>query len=295
MASFRRRLRAVYLAALRLNAALSPRVPWCERLVVFAPHPDDETLACGGRIAQAVASGTAVTIVVMTDGALGGGPDGIPHDVAALRKSEVAAAAQALGVRSEDVVLLDYPDAHLGEHTASATRRVAQLLEQTRPVQVYLPYRRDAHPDHIATWTVVTDALAHGNGDVTTFEYPVWMLHHWPLVRAGNLAPSSTSSDDRGAKASRFALARRLGRSAKRVMLLLVLFRRVCALDHILFEKKAEAIRAHTSQTSRSPLGSRNVTIADISDGEFIELFSVSYERFRTHRIRDSPRPSPPV
>jgi len=49
-----------------MKVHLNP-VEW-ERIMVFAPHPDDETLATGGLLQQAVAAGSAVQVIFATDG-----------------------------------------------------------------------------------------------------------------------------------------------------------------------------------------------------------------------------------
>ncbi len=90
------------------------------RLLVIAPHPDDETLGAGGAIAQARRDGWKVTVVVVTNG------DGFveslrepggPHptgaalqQLGARRAEESRRGAEALGVPSKDVIFLGYPD-----------------------------------------------------------------------------------------------------------------------------------------------------------------------------------------
>ncbi|MEM2914808.1 MAG: PIG-L family deacetylase, partial [Candidatus Bathyarchaeia archaeon] len=39
-----------------------------KKVLIFAPHPDDETFGCGGTIAKRVSEGYEVFIIVMTDG-----------------------------------------------------------------------------------------------------------------------------------------------------------------------------------------------------------------------------------
>ena len=95
-----------------------------DRLLVLAAHPDDETLAAGGLIQEALALGTPVRIAYATLGD--------NHEIAALftrlhpsqmsgplraggtrRRNEAAAAAGQLGLAPEDLVFLGYPDSGL--------------------------------------------------------------------------------------------------------------------------------------------------------------------------------------
>lgn len=99
-----------------------PRPTASSRILVFAPHPDDETLACGGLLYTAVHAGAAVRVVFVTSG------DGFGlavrrsypralHLAAAdfirfgkRRQEEALSAAARLGVPQSDVLFLGYPD-----------------------------------------------------------------------------------------------------------------------------------------------------------------------------------------
>src|SRR2546421_42915 len=92
-----------------------------QRIVVFAPHCDDETLGCAGLLQQAVKAGAEVKVVMITNG------DGFrvaverqfrtlqvqPKDYvqfAAIRQQESYRALANLGVSRDDVIFLGYPD-----------------------------------------------------------------------------------------------------------------------------------------------------------------------------------------
>ena len=71
----------------------------CTELLVLAPHPDDETLACGGVMQAALAAGLAVRVIVVSDGeaCFGALPPADRAVLAARRRAESVAAAKALG------------------------------------------------------------------------------------------------------------------------------------------------------------------------------------------------------
>jgi len=108
-----------------------------ERLLVLAPHPDDEVIGCGGVVAQHLREGRAVRIVIATDGAEGGSPEA--------REDESRRGIALLG--AAEVVFLGFSDRALGVDAAELIR--AQLLD-FRPDLVLVPSPVEIHPDHVA-------------------------------------------------------------------------------------------------------------------------------------------------
>jgi len=130
-------------------------------IVVFAPHPDDETFGCGGTIAKKVSEGFNVVIVIMTDGrnlfknTLNIEDDPPPDEVKEIRRREVLNATKILGVPVENVLFLDFVDGYLGDYEAEAENRVYEILSRYHPVEMYVPFKNDGHPDHQVTNRVV--------------------------------------------------------------------------------------------------------------------------------------------
>ena len=92
-----------------------------ERLVIIAPHPDDEVLGCGGLIQQAVAAGADVHVIYLTNGdhnqmafkLFSGRLHLGPKDYFKFgerRRIEATAANRLLGLQSEQLIFLGYPD-----------------------------------------------------------------------------------------------------------------------------------------------------------------------------------------
>lgn len=137
--------------------------PEKSRVVVLAPHMDDEVLGCGGTIARHVRARSDVSVVFLTDGRLGA-------DIA-VRKSEARRAADVLGVRT--LHFLDAEDSRLRDDRQVAGR-LRETLESERPDIVYLPFLLESHADHRAT-NAVLFAATRGTG--MQFEcrgYEVW-------------------------------------------------------------------------------------------------------------------------
>lgn len=142
------------------------------RVLVLAPHADDETLGCGGVLIRHREQGDPVKVVFVTDGAAGD-PAGyyVGQDYPELRRREARRAAAILGV--DELVFWGYPDGRLAE-ARDLAERLAVLFEADRPDIIYRPSTREIHPDHWALGTAVEEWRRHYRPVVGDFCYEVW-------------------------------------------------------------------------------------------------------------------------
>ncbi|HEX8616971.1 MAG TPA: PIG-L family deacetylase [Thermoanaerobaculia bacterium] len=124
-----------------------------ERLLVLAPHPDDEVIGCGGLVAQHFRERRAVRIVVATDGSAAG--------EAATREEESRRGVAVLG--DTDVQFLRFADRALGD---DAIPRIREQLLDFRPDLILVPSLNEIHPDHLALTRAFLGAIQR---DTTLF------------------------------------------------------------------------------------------------------------------------------
>jgi len=150
-----------------------------KRIIVFAPHPDDETWGCGGTIAKRISEGYEVLIVVMTDGRyaflkmLGIDSDPTPEELKVIRKEEVKRATKILGVPEENLIFLDFVDGALENNEEKAEEKVTEILSKNHPVEVYVPYKHDGHPDHRAAYRIVRNSIRKLAVSTATYQYSI--------------------------------------------------------------------------------------------------------------------------
>jgi LmbE family N-acetylglucosaminyl deacetylase len=155
--------------------------------MIFAPHQDDETLGCGGLIALKRRQGTPVSVVFLTDGSHCHGDVAEPAKQALVvtRREEALSALGHLGVSVAEVDFLNYPDGGLGALADAARtemeRRLAEIIHRGAPEEIYVPHRRDSHPDHEAAFRLVAAAIRASSCRPIVYEYPVWLL--WSRTR----------------------------------------------------------------------------------------------------------------
>ena len=159
--------------------------------VVFAPHPDDESLGCGGLLALLAEARIPAHVVVMTDGSRSH-PNSLSHPSASLatvREAETLNAASELGLPATAVEFLRYPDCGLPPPGtiafAEAAARLREVIVALAPETVLIPWRRDPHCDHEATYHLLRAAVLGLDPAPRWLEYPIWA---WPQAE-GPCAP----------------------------------------------------------------------------------------------------------
>ncbi|MEW6072769.1 MAG: PIG-L family deacetylase [Planctomycetota bacterium] len=129
------------------------------RVLVIAPHPDDEIFGCGGLLALQARQGATIRIVIVSDGAAGD-PAGRESNLARKRIAESLRGAEILGLNA-DHRFLALPDGKLGE-VRDLPDRLATELAEYEPELVYAPSAQELHPDHRAVSRAAIAALARG-------------------------------------------------------------------------------------------------------------------------------------
>jgi LmbE family N-acetylglucosaminyl deacetylase len=229
-----KRLAFLLVVATAGNALAQPSLPLFrpitadDTVLVVAPHPDDESLCCGGLVHRARAAGARVAIVWITNG------DGFKWDaiiverklrpragtyleLARQRQAEARNAGALLGVDSDSLMFLGYPDrgvlpllfdyyhpntpwrskftganavvyedavdpgaSYSGDNLVKDFKSV---LDRVKPTLVLAPSPQDTHPDHRGTGLLVWRTMtARGEQDRVRY----WIVHGgrgWPTPR----------------------------------------------------------------------------------------------------------------
>lgn len=153
------------------------------KVVIVAPHMDDEALACGGSIAL-LPQKENVHVIYATDGMRSPSPilpqDEISPDLGEIRRKESMAAMGVLGVPAANLEFACLPEAELAKHVGQLRDTLLQRIEAIKPDQILMPFRFDRHPDHLAINHVLTSAHKQGRIHAQLIEYFVY--YNWRLL-----------------------------------------------------------------------------------------------------------------
>ena len=134
-------------------------------LAVYA-HPDDADVGCGGTLARWATAGSAVHLVVCTDGGKGTrDPDVVPAQLAAERAAELEASSALIGLSSVDN--LGFPDGELADSEGFRCTLVARVRALRPdmvcghdPTAVFFGQDYFNHRDHRIAGAALLDAVA---------------------------------------------------------------------------------------------------------------------------------------
>ena len=147
-----------------------------KRIVVVAPHPDDETLGAGGTIAKYAEQGDEV-FVLMVSGHL---PPLYTRDAYETTVKEARKAFQILGVASSQ--FLEIPATMIGQEPVHVlNQRIAEVIQRRAPQIVLCPFP-DRHIDHRLVFEsvmVATRPVGAGRGIEMLAAYETLSETHW--------------------------------------------------------------------------------------------------------------------
>lgn len=147
-----------------------------QKVLVFSPHPDDETIAIGGYIAQSIKDGAEVKIVLVTDGNW--------HHQKDLRYSEFKKATGILGVTENNLVFLNFPDGRLRKQNPTMLyKALKEQIDLYDPDIVIFPTPRDYNPDHSTIGRLMEEILEAEPQERTVYEYLVHYEILYPRPR----------------------------------------------------------------------------------------------------------------
>jgi N-acetylglucosamine malate deacetylase 1 len=126
-----------------------------ESIMVFAAHPDDELLSCGGTIMKYKDFGAQVTVVVATGGIGGYAKEDYKKTITNTRKEEMEKVSKMLDV---EFLELDFDELEVNRFFIA---KFTRLLRDHRPQMILLPHFTDVHRAHRNLSEIVREAIYH--------------------------------------------------------------------------------------------------------------------------------------
>ncbi|MGE4554944.1 MAG: PIG-L deacetylase family protein [Candidatus Paceibacterota bacterium] len=138
-----------------------------DRILIFSPHPDDETLCCGGLISKAKKNGAEVFVVLVTDGNGRG--------LKTIRNEEFLKVMELFKIQKENIFFLNFGDKKLALVDPKVLEKsFEEVILKTQPTIVIFPVEEDNHKDHRITSEVLKTLLKNPH----SFKNYQYLIHH---------------------------------------------------------------------------------------------------------------------
>jgi len=164
----------------RITHRMPPKLRTLEksRVLVVAPHPDDEVIAVGGNLALHRRLGSEVLTLFVSQ-------DPAPHT--GIRMGEAERAARLLGFEYR---FLGFPTGNVSSHEPSVGRMIADVIRSFRPEVIYCPFPGDHHRDHQSVSACTGAAIAD-----TRYNGEVWCYELWSCLWPNTIVDISSVVD----------------------------------------------------------------------------------------------------
>ena len=147
-----------------------------QRVCIFAPHPDDEILGCGGLLQQLAANGNPIILIHVTNGTQSHPNSQVysQESLDIIRPQESVKALEVLGVADQvTTIALDLTDGNVFAQQAKFTKKLAAIIQ---PDDILVAtFIHDGHPDHEATGKVI--AAFAKQRHLACYQVLIWAWH----------------------------------------------------------------------------------------------------------------------
>ncbi len=126
-----------------------------KRIMVFAGHPDDELISCGGTILKYQELGSEIMVVIATPGLGGYAKNNQEEGIMAAREDELKLVSRVLNC---EIIELGYSDMQI---TRNKIARITNLIRDRRPQVVLMPHFSDFHRVHRNLSLIVRESIYH--------------------------------------------------------------------------------------------------------------------------------------
>ena len=122
------------------------------KILVIAPHPDDELIGIGGTLLKRNDQGNEIGWLIMTEMSV---KDGWTPEQIDIRKEEINSVRKGLGIKEANLFNLKFSTTKLDQYpTSTLVKEVNSVFHKFQPTEIFLPHFGDIHTDHKITFQI---------------------------------------------------------------------------------------------------------------------------------------------
>lgn len=164
-----------------------------KKIVIFAPHPDDELLGAGGSILKWKDEGYNINIIYITDGRaayryerqMGRFDESnelskiSENELAEIRMKEIDEVIEIINIPKENMHKFNFPDQNAKKHISEGIELSKNIIKDAN--RIILPSKNNSHEDHQATYDIAVGAAKELNlKDAEFYGYALYVAHKEP-------------------------------------------------------------------------------------------------------------------
>ena len=171
-------IRQIRIQIIRILSCGKCQLPIKEKILIIAPHPDDEVLGCSGLIQRLLSEGKRVDVVILSGGGKShAGCCSIEEStLIESRRNLSRRAVKVLGLPLEHLHFLDYPDGSIAFDCAE-TEKLKTLIDRLSPKTIFIPHKGEGWSDHLAAGEIVKNLIGK-DSEIELYEYCVWFWYY---------------------------------------------------------------------------------------------------------------------
>ncbi len=148
------------------------------KVLIVAPHPDDEIIGCAGLMQSLLKAGKEVHIVILTggEGSHKGCCSKSNSELIEARRDLAAKANKQIGITKENLYFLHYQDGNI-HYEYQETEKLADLIKGVQPNSIFVPHKGEGWNDHLQVRNMI-QKLIKNNSDIRLYEYCVWFWYY---------------------------------------------------------------------------------------------------------------------
>lgn len=170
-----RNLRVVFL---KFRTLMCQELKIPNKIVIIAPHPDDEVIGCAGLIQRCLDNGQSVNVVILTGGGKSHGKCCTLDEniIIENRRNLSRKAMEVLGLPLNNLHFLNYTDGAIAFEDLE-TNKLKLLINELQPNLIFIPHKGDSWSDHIEAGNIVRKLITNKN-EIRLYEYCVWFWYY---------------------------------------------------------------------------------------------------------------------
>lgn len=152
-----------------------------QKILIIAPHPDDEALGCGGLMSFAIKNNIDISLIILSKGENSTHDERYKkEDIKKVRIGFMYRANESIGLSSDKIHILDFEDGQINLNNTNEINKLKKLIFEIKPEAIFIPCDEEGWTDHINTIHIL-NKIKNEYNNFLIYTYCVWFWYTMPF------------------------------------------------------------------------------------------------------------------